>query len=60
MYSVALLMAFLAAENKNWQLEDLSQADFGHVPEMFSSAGKDPKSITENFYVENYSHCLFL
>ena len=22
---------------------------FGHVPEMFSSASKDPKSITENF-----------
>ena len=42
MYSVALVMASLAAENKNWQLEDLSQADFGHVPEMFSSASKDP------------------
>ena len=28
-------MAFLSAENKNWQLEDLPQADFGRLPELF-------------------------
>ena len=28
-------MAFLSAENKNWQLEDLPQADFGRLPEIF-------------------------
>ena len=32
MYSVALVMAFLAAENKNQQLQDLPQADFDCVP----------------------------
>ena len=34
-YSVALVMAFLAAENENQQLEDFPQADFGGVPERF-------------------------
>ena len=28
MYSVALVFAFLLAENENWQLEDLPLADF--------------------------------
>ena len=28
-------MAFLSAENKNWQLEDLPQANFGRLPEIF-------------------------
>ena len=28
-------MAFLSTENKNWQLEDLPQADFGRLPELF-------------------------
>ena len=32
-YSVALVMAFLAANNENRQLEDLPQADFGRFPE---------------------------
>ena len=32
-YSVALVMAFLAADNENRQLEDLPQADFGRFPE---------------------------
>ena len=32
-YSVALVMAFLAAGNENRRLEDLPQADFGRVPE---------------------------
>ena len=34
-YSVALVKAFLAAENENRQLEDLPQAYFGRVPERF-------------------------
>ena len=29
------VFAFLAAEKKNGQLEDLPQADFGRVPEKF-------------------------
>ena len=29
MYSVALVLAFLSAENENRQLEDLPLADFG-------------------------------
>ena len=41
-------MAFHAAENKNRQLDDLSQADFGRVPERFLRSVKT-KSITENF-----------
>ena len=31
-HSVALVLSFLAAENENRQLEDLSQADFCYVP----------------------------
>ena len=31
-YSVALVMTFLVAENKKWQLEDFLQANFGHLP----------------------------
>ena len=34
-YSVALVMAFLAAENGNRQLKDLPQAVFGRVTERF-------------------------
>ena len=41
-------MAFLAAENKNHQLEDSQQADFGCVPERFLLSVRT-KSITENF-----------
>ena len=48
MYSVALVMAFLAAENENRQLEDLPQVDFGCVPERFLLLVRT-KSITENF-----------
>ena len=33
MYSVALMLAFLSAENENRQLENLPQADFGRLPE---------------------------
>ena len=36
-YSVALVMTFLVAENKKWQLEDFSQANFGHLPADFFS-----------------------
>ena len=32
-YSVALVLAFLSAENENRQLEDLPLADFGRLPE---------------------------
>ena len=32
-YLVTLVMAFLAAENKNRQLEDLLEADYGFLPE---------------------------
>ena len=32
-YSVALALAFLAAENENRQLENLPLADFGRLPE---------------------------
>ena len=31
--SVALVLAFLSAENENRQLEDLPQANFGRLPE---------------------------
>ena len=48
MYSVALVMAFLTAENENGQLEDLPQADSSHVPERFLLWVRT-KSITENF-----------
>ena len=41
-------MAFHAAENKNRQMDDLSQADFGPVPETFLRSVRT-KSITENF-----------
>ena len=47
-YPVALVMAFLTAENENGQLEDLPQADSSHVPERFLLWVRT-KSITENF-----------
>ena len=47
-YSVALVLAFLSAENESRQLEDLSLADFGRLPErLLLSVGT--KSIDENF-----------
>ena len=33
MYSVALVLGYLLAENKNEQLKDLLLADFGRLPE---------------------------
>ena len=47
-YSVALVMAFLAAEIENRQPEDLPQAYFGRVPERFLLSVRT-KSINENF-----------
>ena len=35
MYSMALVMAFPAAEDENRQLKDLPQADFARVSERF-------------------------
>ena len=47
-HSVALMLAFLAAENENRQLEDLPLADFGHLPERLLLSVRT-KSINENF-----------
>ena len=41
-------MAFLVAENENWQLEYLLQADFGLVPERFIL------SVRANLKTENF------
>ena len=38
---MALVLAFLSAENENRRLEDLSLADFGRLPLKTSSVGKD-------------------
>ena len=46
-YSVALVLAFLAAENENRQLEDLPLADFGRLPERLLLSVRT-KSINEN------------
>ena len=47
-YSVALVLAFLSAENENRQLEDLPLADFGRLPERLFLSVRT-KSINENF-----------
>ena len=44
---VALVLVFLSAENENRQLEDLSLADFGRLPERLLSVRT--KSLNENF-----------
>ena len=44
---MALVMAFLVAENENQQLKNLPQANFGRVPERFLLPVRT-KSITEN------------
>ena len=46
--SATLIMAFLAAENENRQLEDLPQAAFGCVPERHLLLVRT-ESINENF-----------
>ena len=47
-YSAALVLAFLSAENENRQLEDLSLADIGRLPERLLLSVRT-KSINENF-----------
>ena len=47
-YSVALVLAFLSAENENRQLEDLPLTDFGRLPERVLLSVRT-KSINENF-----------
>ena len=58
MYSIALVLAFLAAENENRQLEDLPLADFGRLPQRLLLSVRT-KSINEIFSVENYDQCCF-
>ena len=45
---MALVSAFLLAENENRQLEDLPLADFGRLPERLLLSVRT-KSINENF-----------
>ena len=45
---MALVLAFLSAKNENRQLEDLSLADFGRLPERIFLSVRT-KSIYENF-----------
>ena len=47
-YSVALMLAFLSAENENRQLEDLPLADSGCLPERLLLSVRT-KSINQNF-----------
>ena len=47
-YSVALVLAFLSAENENRQQEDLLLADLGRLPEDLHLSVRT-KSINENF-----------
>ena len=59
MYSVALMLAFLSAENENRQLEDLPLADFGRLPERLLLSVRT-KSINENFINWKLRPLLFL
>ena len=52
-YSVALVLAFLSAENENRQLEGLPVADFGCLPERLLL------SVRKKSVNENYDHCCF-
>ena len=52
---MALVLAFLSAENENRQLEDLPRADFSRVPEILLLSVRT-KSMNENFLVFNTSH----
>ena len=58
-YSVALVLAFLSAENENRQLEDLPLADFGRLPERLLLS-VSTKSINENFVNWKLRQLLFL
>ena len=48
MYSMALVMAFLAAEDENRQLEALPQANLARVSERFLLLVRK-KSVNKNF-----------
>ena len=48
MYTVALVLAFLSAENEIRQLKDLPLADFSRSPERLLLSVRT-KSINENF-----------
>ena len=45
MYSVALTMTYLAAENENQKLKDLSQNDFVCVPKNILSIAEEKVTI---------------
>lgn len=45
MYSVALTMTYLAAENENQKLKDLSLNDFGRVPKNILSIAEERVTI---------------
>ena len=47
-FSVVLVLAFLLAENENRQLENLSLAHFGRLPERLFLSVRI-KSINDNF-----------
>ena len=57
MYSVASVMAILAAENENRLLDVLPQADFVRLERFLLSVRE--KCITEDFVHKNYVHCSF-
>ena len=57
-YSVALVKAFLAAENENRQLEDLPQADLAvYLKDFLCRQGQS--QWMRILWVENYAHCCF-
>ena len=56
-YSVALVLAFLSAENENRQLEDLPLTDFGRLPERLLLS---VRIIKENFVNLKLRPLLFL
>ena len=55
---MALVLAFLSAENENRQLEDLLQAHFGRLPERLFLSVRT-KSIIENFVNWKLDQCWF-
>ena len=56
---MALVLAFLSAENENRQLEDLPLADFGRLPERLLLSVRT-KAINENFLNWKLRPLLFL
>ena len=56
---MALVLAFLTAENENRQLEDLPLADFGRLPERLLLSVRT-KSINENYVNWKLRPLLFL